>query len=673
MASDAPQPTGSLVTALAHAERLLERDPMLALQQAGAILEAAPGHPAAQLIQGKALRLQGKVSEARVVLEALARAEPRAAQARFELGVTLAAQGDAAAAISQLREAVALKDAFPPAWGALGDLHTLAGAGAEADSAYANQIRTSTSDPDLMQAAHALCEGRLAAAEALLRERLKASPTDVAAIRMLAEIGARLGRYGDAEKLLARALELAPSFAPARHNLALVLFRQGKALDALREIESLRKTDPGNAIYRNLKAAALARLGDYDNSITQFEDVLRDQPDQPRLWLSYGHSLKTAGRTQDAIAAYRKAIALDPDFGDGFWSLANLKTFRFTPEEIQSMRAALARADLAAEDRYHLHFALGKALEDAGAYADSFAHYQEGARQRRAFLDYEPDEITDQVRRTKALFTPSFLASRQGMGSPATDPIFVIGLPRSGSTLLEQILSSHSQIEGTMELPDIAAIARELGERKLKSEASKYPQALAELAPAQLRALGESYLERTRIQRRSAKPLFIDKMPNNWIHVGLIALILPNAKIIDARRDPMATCFSAFKQHFARGQAFTYDLAELGRYYRDYLDLMAHFDTVAPGRVYRVFYERLVADTEPEVRRVLDYCGLDFEEACLSFYATERAVRTASSEQVRQPIFRDGLDQWRRYEPWLGPLKAALAGAPEHQDTKRGN
>ncbi len=326
------------------------------------------------------------------------------------------------------------------------------------------------------------------------------------------------------------------------------------------------------------------------------------------------------------------------------------------------MRQALAR-ELSEDDRFHMHYALGKALEDAGDYAQSFAQYAEGAARRRACVDYDPEFTTDQVGRMKAVSTRDFLAQRSGMGPPARHPIFVVGLPRSGSTLIEQILSSHSMIEGTTELPDIGAISRELGERKLRSQPTKYPEVLADLDAHQWRALGESYIERTRIQRRTQKPMFIDKMPNNWLHVGLIMLILPNAKIIDARRQAMATCFSAFKQHFARGQAFTYDLGELGRYYRDYVELLAHFDDVAPERVHRVQYERLVSDTEAEVRAVLDYCRAPFEPACLRFYATERAVRTASSEQVRRPIFREALDQWRRYEPWLGLLREALGPA----------
>jgi tetratricopeptide (TPR) repeat protein len=656
-------PVGTLDVALKHAEALLTRDPRLAIEQSDAILEAVPNQPDALLIKGQALRSAGRTVEARALLDALSRAQPRLAEAHYQLGQACAAVEDSEAAIAAFQDALALKDDFPAAWRALGDVYWSAGATTEADDAYANQIRTSSSDPRLMQAGHALCSGQLAVAERALRTHLHDQPTDVAAIRMLAEVGARLGRYGDAEKLLARCLELAPSFAAARHNFALVLFRQGKTLEALHEIDTLRQHDPDNAVYRNLQASALARLGEYGDAIALYERLIGEQPNIPRLWLSYGHALKTAGRSNDAIAAYRRAAEIDPQFGDAYWSLANLKTFRFAADEIDAMRKQLEHTDLREEDRFHIDFALGKALEDSADYAGSFAHYAQGARRRRALVHYDGAEISEQAARTKAVFNAGFLDTRTGWGAPAPDPIFIVGLPRSGSTLLEQILSSHSAIEGTMELPDITALARELGEKKLRSEASKYPEVLAGLSPDQLRALGRNYIERTRVQRKTAKPLFIDKMPNNWLHVGLIALILPNAKIIDARRHPMATCFSAFKQHFARGQAFSYDLAELGRYYKDYIDLMAHFDAVAPGRVHRILYERLVTDPETEIRRVLAYCKLDFEPACLEFYATERPVRTASSEQVRQPIFTYGVEQWRRYEQWLAPLREALGSA----------
>jgi tetratricopeptide (TPR) repeat protein len=545
------------------------------------------------------------------------------------------------------------------AWLALGDHLTAIGDTEGADAAYGQHIKTSTRDPNLMKAGAALCENRIAVAETLLREHLKSHPTDVTAIRMLAEVAARLGRYRDAEVLLERCLQLAPSFVPARHNYAMVLHRHNKPVEALTEVNRLLALDARNPGYRTLKAAVLSRLGDIGQSIEIYAGVVAEYPAHAKAWMSYGHALKTAGR-QDSVRAYRRSIELAPNLGEAYWSLANLKTFRFAAGEVQAMRAQLERADLVGEDRLHFHFALGKSLEDSGAYADSFDHYAKGNGLRRAAIPYDPAEISAHVRRSKTLFSKEFFAARAGWGAPAPDPIFIVGLPRAGSTLLEQILSSHPDVEGTQELPDILSIARTLGGTRTKTMPSKYPEILATLSAEQMRALGEQYLRGTRIHRKSATPFFIDKMPNNFAHVGLIHLILPHARIIDARRHPLGCCFSCFKQHFARGQYFTYGLEEIGRYYRDYVELMAHFDAVLPGRVHRVIYESLVEDTESEVRRLLQYCGLSFDERCLRFYENERAVRTASSEQVRQPIYRDGVDHWRHYEPWLGPLKDAL-------------
>jgi tetratricopeptide (TPR) repeat protein len=376
--------------------------------------------------------------------------------------------------------------------------------------------------------------------------------------------------------------------------------------------------------------------------------------------MSYGHSLKTARRQDDSIEAYRHAIALAPALGEAYWSLANLKTFRFSDTDLASMTSALKRDDLSDDDRLHFQFALGKALEDAASYRESFAHYTAGNEIRRRSGLFQVQETQAHVRKSKALYTPTFFAARAGAGAAAPDPIFIVGLPRAGSTLLEQILATHSLVEGTMELPDIAGIARELAASDPRNEAGRHSNAVAALTHDELASLGERYLAQTRVQRKSAAPFFIDKMPNNFLSLGLIHLILPNAKIIDARRHPLGCCFSCFKQHFARGQNFSYGLEDIGRYYHDYVELMAHFDAVLPGRIHRVFYERIIDDTEAEVRRLLDYCGLPFEVQCLRFYENERAVRTASSEQVRQPIYRDGVDHWQHYEPWLGPLKAAL-------------
>ena len=594
---------GSLQVALAHAGSLLTSNPKLAIQQAAEILKVHPGQPAA-------------------------------------LGI------------------------LADAWRALGDHYTVLGETAAADAAYALHIQASTRDPRLLVPAAALSEGRIAVAEQLLREHLKQFPTDVPAIRMLAEVAGRLRRYTDAENLLARCLELAPGFNAARQNYALVLHRQNKPSAALAQLDLLLELEPRNPSLRNLKAAVLGSIGDYGPALELYAGIVAGYPTQPKVWMSYGHALKTAGRRDDSIAAYRKSIDLKPGLGEAWWSLANLKTFRFTASEVAALRAQLEQEALTPEDRLHFQFALGKALEDAGDYPESFRNYAEANRLRRAAVSYDAEQTTRYVQRSKAVFTPQFLAERSGSGCPAPDPIFVVGLPRSGSTLVEQILASHPAVEGTMELPDLVTIVRQLGGQQAgkpgRDEPSRYPANLPDLSGDQLRALGEQYLEQTRIQRKTDAPFFIDKLPNNWAHTGLIHLMLPNAKIIDARRHPLSCCFSGFKQHFARGQHFTYSLAEIGRYYRDYVELMAHFDAVLPGRVHRVIYEYMVADTEREVRRLLAYCGLPFDDRCLEFWRNERAVRTASSEQVRQPIYQDALEQWRHFDTWLAPLRDAL-------------
>ncbi|HVO00298.1 MAG TPA: sulfotransferase [Steroidobacteraceae bacterium] len=654
------EPTGTLEVALAHAEQLLQRDPALAIEQANEILKAIPNYPPATLLLGKAQRASGDVPAAVRTLRNLTDAQHRWAAAHYEYGLTIAGSEDRPAAIRALRRAVELKPDMPDAWRALGDVLTAAGDAAGADAAYANHIKASTRDPRLLAPAAALVDNRIPEAEALLRAHLRQFPTDVAALRMLAEVGARLGRFGDAEKLLVRCLELAPSFAAARHNYAIVLHKLNRPAAALQQIEVLLGEEPLNPAFRNLKAVVLAKVGDFAESIELFANVLEANPAQAKIWMSYGHALSTAGREAESIAAYRRAIALQPGCGEAYWSLANLKTFRFSDEEVAAMRAQLARADLGADERFHLHFALGKALEDEREYADSFEHYARGNTLRREQISYSAVDAADFVQRSKALYTADFFAARAGHGFDAPDPIFIVGLPRAGSTLIEQILASHSAVEGTMELPNIIGIAGRLRARKGGEEPHRYPAAVALLSAEECRQLGEQYLADTRIQRKSARPFFIDKMPNNFLHIGLMQLILPRAKIIDARRHPMACGFSLFKQHFARGQNFSYSLEDIGRYYRDYVELMGHFDAVLPGRIHRVIHEALLDDPEAEIRRLLEYCGLEFEEACLRFHENERAVRTASAHQVRRPITRAGVDQWRHYEPWLAPLEAAL-------------
>lgn len=519
-------------------------------------------------------------------------------------------------------------------------------------------------NPQLIEAALALSEDRLHDAEPLLRGRLRDVPTDVAAIRMMAELAARIGRLKDSEALLRRALELAPSFGAARANLATILYKQNRFPEALEQLDAVLAEEGDNPAQQNLKAAALGRIGGYAEAIGLYKDLIARFPDHAKLWMSYGHMLKTVGEQDSSIAAYRRALEVEPTLGEVWWSLANLKTVRFSDADLAAMQAALSSDGLSDEDRFHLHFAMGKASEDRAAHEDAFAHYAAGNALRSAELDYAPQATTAQVDHVIRTMTPEFFGLREGAGNDTTDPIFIIGMPRAGSTLIEQILSSHSQIEGTMELPDIPAMAmreaRAFETDNAKEVGAAWLSAVAEMEPERLAALGAEYVERTRIQRKTAKPFFIDKLPNNWAYLGFIRLILPKAKIIDARRHPLDCCFSNFRQHFAKGQAFSYDLAHMGRYYSDYVRAMAHFDAVLPGYVHRVIHEQLLEDPEGEIRRLLAFLGVPFEEDCLNFHANTRAVRTASSEQVRRPINRDGVDQWKPYEHHLGPLKAAL-------------
>lgn len=521
--------------------------------------------------------------------------------------------------------------------------------------------------PELLDAARHMMSRAYGKAEPLCRQVLQDDPLDVNAMRLLAEIGIEVGRLEEAERLLERALELAPHFTLARASYANVLAKRGRYEQAVAEAERALAAEPDNPALLVLKANTLVRVGDHDRAIGLFERALALGGAAPGVHMSLGHSLKTVGRQDEAVAHYNAARALRDDLGDAYWSLANLKTFRFADQDVETMRAAAARADIDREDYLHIAFALGKALEDRGAYEESFVWYRRGNAIKRRLVAYSADDHAADMARIERYFTPKVFSERAGAGCPSDEPIFIVGLPRAGSTLLEQILASHSRMEGTQELPDIIALARRIAGKKRPGDPSRYPEAIGDLPDQALTDLGAEYLERTRVHRTGAER-FIDKMPNNFAHVGLIRLILPNATIIDARRHPLACCFSGYKQLFAKGQNFTYSLHDIGRYYADYVGLMRHWDRVLPGHVLRVLYEDMVADTEAQVRRLLAHCRLEFEEACLRFYETKRAVRTASSEQVRRPIYQEGLEQWTHYEPWLDPLKAALGEALQNHN-----
>jgi tetratricopeptide (TPR) repeat protein len=511
--------------------------------------------------------------------------------------------------------------------------------------------------PDIVTATTLFSDGDLAEAEHLIRDFLLKHGHNVEAMRLLARIGIERDVLDDAQLLLEAVLDLAPDYHAARFDYAQVLIKRHLHRQAQEQAEKLLAADRSNRHYRTLQALTYVGLGQHERAIELYQNLLTGATQPAELHLSIAHSLKTLGHRDAAVTEYRAAAAARPGYGDAYWSLANLKTYRFTDAELTEMRAAESEPSTSVVDHYHLCFALGKALEDQQQYGMSFEYYMRGNALKRASSGYQPELVELNTRQQIEVCTAELFARHRGSGAGAADPIFIVGLPRSGSTLIEQILASHSAVEGTQELADIPRIVAEL---------KGYPAVLAQMTAEDYRRLGEKYLSDTRVYR-SGKTRFIDKMPNNFRHVGLIHLMLPNAKIIDARREPMACCFGNLKQLFAHGQEFTYSIEDIARYYRTYLELMRHWDEVLPGCVLRVQHEEVVDDLEAAVRRLLEYCGLDFEPACLAFHKTERSVRTASSEQVRQPIYREGLDQWRHYEPWLGPLREALGEAPTDQ------
>lgn len=654
----------SLEQALAQASDLLDSEPLAALTHARKILQAAPDHFHAALIEGQALRRMGDLPAALRRLVELTRKQPRMLGAVWELALTASEAGENKLAISVLERLTRQQPAVASGWFLLAKELRKAGPTEEAWRADVSAVHASSRDPELLKAAVAMNETRLDEGEAILKARLERVPDDSVAIRLLGEINWRRGDMTEALTLVRRAVDFTPGFDLARDFLVRLLLQANRLAEALEHAEVLAASPLRHAGYDLIKASVLVRLGDQERAREIYERLLAQNAGQPQVWQNLGHVLKTLGEQADAIHAYREVVTQQPTMGEAWWSLANLKTVKLGTEDIAAMEQALTSlerdADERKEDVFHLHFSLGKAYEDATDYAASFRHYDRGNRLRRTMVRHDADEFSVEVAATAKTFTGSFIAAMGDGGCPAPDPIFIVGLPRSGSTLVEQILASHSQIEGTMELPEMMMIASRLQSRVDQGAFPDFQTMVTSLTPADRLRLGEEYIEQTRVHRKSDKPLFIDKLPNNWQHVGLIKLILPNAKIIDARRHPVSCCFSGWKQHFARGQAFSYDLCEIGRYYHDYVRLMADYDAAAPGQVYRLIYERMVVDTRHEVERLLKYVGLQFEEECLNFWQNKRTVRTASSEQVRTPIFTDAVDHWQRFEAYLHPLIQTL-------------
>ena len=657
----AARPSASLIEAeVLRTRSLLEQGSFQSALDAGQkLLTKVPENRDVLYVVAVAQRYLRCVADALQTLARLQHAHPTYSRMFQEKGHCFVAAGDPGAALGAYLQAVNLNPALPASWQALHILFGASGRKAEAEAAAGHVAKLRSLQPAVVTASSMFADGEVHEAERVIRAFLKDNPTDVEAMRLLARIGMKLDVLDDAEFLLESVLAFAPTYHLARYDYVRVLLQRHRNVKALEESRILLHADAANRDYRAVYATACLALADYDEAIRIYRQLLDEAPGAADLHLSIGHALKTLGRQDDAVACYRAAYRVNPSFGDAFWSLANLKTYRFTDEEIAAMRQEEARAAIAPADRYHLRFALGKALEDRALYAESFSYYERGNALKKAEISYRPEVIERGASQQMQLLNRDFFARRAAAGCSSAEPIFVVGLPRAGSTLIEQILASHSQVDGTMELADIPRLVLRLQGRDHDERAPRYPAVLADLPPAKLRELGERYLADTRIYRAGGA-FFIDKNPNNFRHIGLIHLILPNARIIDARREPMACCFSNFKQLFASGQEFTYDLEDIARYYKSYVTLMAHWDRALPGKILRVQHEDVVADLETQVRRMLAFCGLPFEPGCVEFHKTARSVRTASSEQVRQPIFKDGLDQWTNFEPWLGPLRKAL-------------
>ena len=631
----------------------------VAREQAQALLDQFPDDQNALYILGAALRGEGNHQDAISCLSKLCSLAPNFAQAQQELGFAHADVGQVIPAIQALQQAIKIDAKLSESWKVMGEMFFVDEDYTSANEAFHQHLLLRSHDPALIQAVGLIKHGKLGQAEQNLKKYLYDNPTNVVAIRALADIAQRIGRLEDAENLLVRALELAPDFYLARLNYAQLLKIREKLKPALAQVNLLLEREPKNFSLLVLRGSIMFGLGNFAEAIPLYEHLLKEFSPRPMVTLSYGHTLKTVGRLDEAIASYRHSIALRPSFGDAYWSLANLKTFRFEDDEIDSMRQKIEEKSGSREDHFHLCYALGKALDDRGEYAESYRYYKMGDDIKVDLEKYDADGTTEMIDDCIEHCSQALLTTKEDRGEQSADPIFIVGLPRAGSTLLEQIIANHSQVDGTKELVEIIAIARRLNGKKKLTDKALYPAILADLTAQQLTELGQEYLQRTRVQRGHAT-YFIDKNPNNFSHVGMISLILPNARIIDARRKPMACCFSNFVQLFASGQRFTYGFENIARYYRDYLRVMDHWDEVLPGKVLRVQYEDVVTDFETQVRRILEFLGLEFEQECIDFHESDRPVRTASSEQVRQPLYSDALEHWRKFEPDLDELKQAL-------------
>ena len=630
-----------------------------ALLAADQLLRHVPSSRGGLYLRALCLRRICRVPEALETLLSIEKLYPELGRLYQERGFCNLQLKNSAGAVTAFERAVALNDSLTSSWLALRDLYRVEGRITEIRHAEGCLNKLVSLPIELLQGSDLLAEGNLDAAEQMVRAFLRTHGNHIEGMRLLAQIAVKHDILDDAEMLLDNIVQLAPNYTDARYEYAVVLSMRRRYLPQLMQARILLQCEPNNTNFQMIYALACDGLGEYEEALQVYKQLLSQSPDRADLPVLIANALKTFGDQGNAIKYYLSAAALRSTLGSAYFGLANMKTYKFTDAEIRRIRNAETTGSTSLVDQYNLCFALGKALEDRAEFAESFHYYERGNSLKRGETAYDPSRTERHMCLQTTVCTREFFTARKGSGCPRPDPIFIVGLPRSGSTLIEQILASHSQVDGTLELPDIPRLAHQFRSRNGTDDPPPYPAILNELSAEEFREMGEKYIEETQVYRQGAA-FFVDKMPSNFREIGLIQLILPNARIIDARREPMACGFGNFKQLFSRGQDFSYSLNDIGRYYRNYIELMKHWDQVLPGKILRVQHEEVVDDLAASVRRILDYCELTFDPACLEFYKTERSVRTVSSEQVRRPIYRDSIDQWRNYEPWLGPLKMAL-------------
>lgn len=629
------------------------------------ILERDASDSDASYMVAVCYRYKKDFDQAQQYLDALKDSAPDKGRIYQEQGHLFRAQQLMPQALAAYQTACQLNPALLASWKAQVELFTGLGNRADAQQAQAQLQRLQALPRPLIAATDLIAQGKLFKAEALCKKFLQQNATHGEAMRLLANIALQLGAMEEAEFILESASEFSPDNTQIKVDYIGVLRRRQKFESSIYAAETLYQTDTNNPQFQSIFAIEKMQVGDYEAAVALFDTVLNTLPADAITHTSKGHALKTWGKQAEAIDSYQAAIKHNANYGEAYYALSNLKTYTFSEAELEAMLALDNSDTLSAANRVHLYFALGKAYEDKRLWDLSFDYFQKGNRIKKQQSRYEADKMSEELLSQRSFFSPATFiktdtaGQQSDAGYPDDAPIFIVGLPRAGSTLLEQILSSHSMVDGTLELPNMLAIAQKLRRTGRMDDRPGYPEVIGTLSDAELYALGKQYIDETRIHRQGA-PFFIDKMPNNFRHIGLIKLILPNAKIIDARRHPAACCFSGFKQLFAEGQEFSYSLDDIAQYYNDYSELMAHWDHVMPEEVLRVRYEDMTSDIENQVKRILDYCQLPFEAACLEFYKTDRAVRTASSEQVRQPIYQSGVDHWQNFEAHLQPLLKSL-------------